>query len=129
MSDHSIDKDGILPPALTESIADCLRKIGDKGHVNAHLPAYFKTQSAREAFNSTFELVGGIPRFAHWADKNYNAFVALYSKLIPLTVAGDPDRPIKFEVPWLSEGRFAGMRGAVTVDQIDDTKQLSLFTE
>lgn len=131
MSDHSdnaIGKHNDLPPALRESIAECL----NRNDPVAHIPAHFKTQSAREAFSTAFELTGGIPRFANWADKNYATFAALYSKLIPLTVAGDPDRPVKFDVPWLTGERFASMHGGRVIEQdaeppTPSEQQLELF--
>jgi len=36
-----------------------------------------------EQFNSVFEMIGGIPRLALWADENPGQFFAMYSKLLP----------------------------------------------
>lgn len=47
-------------------------------------------QSIVEQFNSTFQLIGGIPRLAVWADKNPTAFYALYSKMLPAAIKLDP---------------------------------------
>lgn len=46
-------------------------------------------QSIVDQFNSTFQLIGGVPRLALWADKNPTAFYALYSKMIPAAVKLD----------------------------------------
>lgn len=40
-------------------------------------------------FESTFELIGGVPRLALWADQNPGAFYSLFSKLIPNAVKAD----------------------------------------
>jgi hypothetical protein len=43
------------------------------------------------AFIETFELIGGIPRLAMWANKeaNYGDFLKLYARLVPKEVAED----------------------------------------
>ena len=44
------------------------------------LPAYTKTRNVREQFQHAFELIGGIPRLAHWAHTNpdkFSKFLAL----------------------------------------------------
>ncbi len=46
-------------------------------------------QNIVEQFNSTFQLIGGVPRLALWADKNPTAFYALYSKMIPAAIKLD----------------------------------------
>lgn len=46
-------------------------------------------QNIIEQFNSTFNLIGGVPRLALWADKNPTAFYALYSKMIPAAIKID----------------------------------------
>ncbi len=46
-------------------------------------------QNIIEQFNTTFTLIGGVPRLALWADKNPTAFYALYSKMIPAAVKID----------------------------------------
>jgi hypothetical protein len=35
------------------------------------------------AFNSAFEMIGGVPRLAVWADQNPTEFYKLYAKLLP----------------------------------------------
>jgi len=120
-----------FPERFREAIDDCLNRAVD-GTLTV-IPHSFKAPSAKVAFNDAFELVGGIPRLALWADKNYGSFLSLFSKTLPLTVAGDPDRPLKFEVPWLAQTRFSAMRpgGPLTVDAepAADERQLPLFPE
>lgn len=39
-----------------------------------------------EAFQDAFELVGGVPRLAMFADENYSEFSRLYARMIPRDV-------------------------------------------
>jgi hypothetical protein len=43
----------------------------------------FNRQDAVNAFARTFEMIGGVPRMALWADRNPDKFYALYSRLLP----------------------------------------------
>jgi hypothetical protein len=36
-----------------------------------------------EAFTDAFELIGGVPRLAHWASNNPTDFYKLYARLLP----------------------------------------------
>lgn len=42
-----------------------------------------------EQFNETFQLIGGVPRLAIWADQNPTQFYALYSKLLPAAIKAE----------------------------------------
>ena len=113
--EESVGDDG-LPAELRAAINGCLAS-SISGEVVVK-PTVFVSKNAKQAVMDAFELVGGVPRLAHYADKNYGRFVnGLFSKALPLTVAGDPDAPVRFEVPWLSKERFANMatREPVTV--------------
>lgn len=48
-----------------------------------------------EQFQSTFEMIGGIPRLALWADENPKEFFALYAKLLPATVKNEGIVPLR----------------------------------
>jgi hypothetical protein len=52
------------------------------------VPREISRTHMRDIFNDVFELVGGVPRMAHWADKNYGEFMKLYARLLPTAVAG-----------------------------------------
>lgn len=39
------------------------------------------------ATNEVFDLIGGVPRYAIWADQNQDKFYALFAKTIPAAVA------------------------------------------
>lgn len=51
------------------------------------------------AFVETFELVGGIPRLAMWANKegNYGEFLKLYARLVPKEVSEEAGQTFIYE--------------------------------
>lgn len=57
------------------------------------------TQEAKAVIAEAAERLGGVDRLVTWAKKdpaNEKAFWSqVYPKLLPLTVAGDPDNPIR----------------------------------
>jgi len=44
---------------------------------------HFSRKQVVSAFESAFELIGGVPRLALWANENPNEFYKLYGKLLP----------------------------------------------
>jgi hypothetical protein len=46
-------------------------------------------QTVVEQFNETFQLIGGVPRLALWADQNPSQFFSLYSKLLPASIKAE----------------------------------------
>lgn len=42
-----------------------------------------------DQFNETFQLIGGVPRLAIWADQNPTSFYQLYSKLLPAAIKAE----------------------------------------
>ncbi len=78
-----------------------------KGLYGKQMPHILRKKRAAEAFQQAFDLVGGIPRLALWADKNPSAFFALYSKLIPATVTAEVNATIKIEAPWMNPNRLS----------------------
>lgn len=77
-----------------------------KGLYGSRLPKALKGQKAADAFQAAFDLIGGVPRLALWADKNPTAFFSLYSKLIPSTVQAQVNQTIKIDAPWMSPNRL-----------------------
>ncbi len=65
------------------------------------------TRAAKEAIAFAAEGLGGAERLIAWAQedpKNESAFwVQVYPKLLPLTVGGDADNPVKLVFGWMSE--------------------------
>lgn len=46
---------------------------------------HYSRQETEQAFHEVFDLIGGVPRLAMWANnpENYGEFLKLYSKLLP----------------------------------------------
>jgi hypothetical protein len=80
------------------------------------LPAYTRTRNVREQFQHAFELIGGIPRLAHWAHQNPDKFFGLYSKLIPAQVTGADGGAIKIELSWLNARDTSGRSPPQIID-------------
>jgi hypothetical protein len=78
-----------------------------KGLYGSKLPKELKGKRAADAFQNAFDLIGGIPRLALWADKNPSAFFTLYSKLIPATVKADVHAKITIDAPWMNPNRLS----------------------
>ena len=47
------------------------------------VPRELKRQRVVSAFQNAFELIGGVPRLAHWADQHPTDFFKLYARLLP----------------------------------------------
>ncbi len=77
-----------------------------KGLYGNKTPKELKSKRAADAFQSAFDLIGGVPRLALWADKNPTAFFSLYSKLIPSTTKSDITAKIVIDAPWMSPNRL-----------------------
>ena len=50
------------------------------------------------AFHQAFELVGGVPRLALWADANPSDFYKLYARLLPTTAQVELDSTVNITV-------------------------------
>lgn len=46
-------------------------------------PKNFTRKQIAEAFVNAFEMIGGVPRLAVWADKNQDKFYPILAKLLP----------------------------------------------
>ena len=80
------------------------------------LPSYTRTKNVREQFQFAFELIGGIPRLAHWAHSNPDKFFSLYSKLIPAQISGEDGGPIKIQLGWINGRDTSGRSPPQTID-------------
>ena len=47
---------------------------------------------------------GMVGYLTHQAKENPTAFMSLLGKVLPMTMAGDPDAPMKLEIVWSGEG-------------------------
>lgn len=80
------------------------------------LPGFLRTRNVREQFQYAFELIGGIPRLAHWAHTNPDKFFQLYSKLIPAQVTGADGKNLKIELSWLNARDTSGRSPPTIID-------------
>jgi hypothetical protein len=86
------------------------------------LPSYTRTRNVREQFQHAFEMIGGIPRLAHWAHGNPDKFFALYSKLIPAQVTGADGGAIKVELSWINGRDTSGRQSPGQVIDLEATE-------
>ena len=109
----------IAPPMMFGENGDKnhahLTEVLNKGLLGGNLPAYMRTKNAKEIFQTAFELIGGIPRLAHWANENPEKFYNLYSKLISLPTSADAQPAINIQLGWLSSRNTDGGRDVVDV--------------
>jgi hypothetical protein len=87
----------------------------------SRLPAYTQSKNVRQQFQYAFELIGGIPRLAHWAHANPDKFYQLYSKLIPAQVTGADGGPVRIELSWLNARDTSGRSPSQIIDVDPDT--------
>jgi hypothetical protein len=110
------------PPELLEEGARFspeLTMILERGLVDGRaLPPALRSQKAAGAFQQAFDLIGGVPRLALWADQNPSKFYPLYSKLMPHTVEAEVKHEMRWNVPWLNR------RNMVTYEAVEDTHVL-----
>lgn len=60
------------------------------------------TGQLKEMILSALDNVGGVTYLQRQANKSPTAFLTLVGKVLPMTVAGDPDKPVKLVVEWAS---------------------------
>lgn len=91
-----------------------------KGLYGSKLPSELRGKKAANAFQQAFDLIGGVPRLALWADKNPTAFFSLYSKLIPSSVKAEIQGTIKIDAPWMNPDRLSYQRGGEIVGEAEE---------
>jgi hypothetical protein len=85
-------------------------------------PAILRTRNVKEQFQHAFELIGGIPRLAHWAHANPDKFYSLYSKLIPTAVTGGDGGPLRIELSWVNGRDTSGRSPSQIIDVTPEAK-------
>lgn len=108
------DPETIEPP-VTPSISEVEENLNVLA-ASPKLPAYTRSRNVREQFQFAFELIGGIPRLAHWAHQNPDKFYSLYSKLIPAQVTGEDGGPIRVQLSWINGRNTSGRSPAQIID-------------
>ena len=91
-----------LMPATGEELEMAL------AHAQRHksLPQYLKTKDAKRAFQSAFELIGGIPRLAIWANDNPDKFYPLYARFLDSSSGAPP--AITLNLSWMKGRDLSG---------------------
>lgn len=96
-----------------------------RGLTSTNLPKVFRSSRAAEAFQHAFELIGGVPRLALWADRNPDKFYAIFGRMIPQTMAPvvplvkpiDPTEQAN-PFPWVTHERIRAMQSVEVADDI-----------
>ena len=60
-----------------------LTRIADGKSVRIPKNPHFTRKDVVQAFQASFELIGGVPRLALWANNHETEFFKLYSRLLP----------------------------------------------
>jgi hypothetical protein len=84
-----------------------LVRLLERGLLGDSLPPVLKTSRAAQAFQQAFELIGGVPRLAHWAHQNPGKFYPLYSRLVPSTTQINEKKDINVTISWASNERLS----------------------
>lgn len=111
----TVDAGQIDDAPITPSIAEVEANLETLATAS-QLPSYTKTRNVRLQFQHAFELIGGIPRLAHWAHQHPTQFFQLYSKLIPAQVTGADGGALKIELSWLNTRDTSGRSAPAVID-------------
>lgn len=120
--DPALDK---LLQTIQDSTDDVLRSLDlqmspeltrllERGLIGDSLPPVLKDSKAAKAFQQAFDMIGGVPRLALWADQNPTKFYTLYSKLVPATAEINTKKDITVTINWASPDRLSYARGDIT---------------
>lgn len=63
------------------------------------VPKSVGRKNVERAFHTAFELIGGVPRFALWADQNSTEFYKLYSRMLPQEMNANLDATLQMILP------------------------------
>lgn len=84
-----------------------LTRLLERGLIGTSLPPVLKDSKAAKAFQQAFDMIGGVPRLALWADQNPTKFYTLYSKLVPATAEVNVQKDINVTISWASPERLS----------------------
>lgn len=108
--------ESILGPGNDLPISPELLSLLSRDMLGDALPPVLKTSKAAKAFEQAFELIGGVPRLALWADRNPSKFYAMFSKMIPATVQGQINKDIRVTIAWATPERLSYAKGDVVAE-------------
>lgn len=94
--------DGVFMPATEEELKASL----EYAVKHKTLPQYLRSKDARKAFQSAFELIGGIPRLAMWADKNPTQFYQIYARFLEQPNGGNMQPQLHLHLSWMAGRRL-----------------------
>jgi hypothetical protein len=105
-------------------ISSDMKALIERGLVSRSLPKVFRGARAAEAFQYAFELIGGVPRLALWADRNPDKFYPLLARMIPQTIA--PVLPNRVDssqqghnpFPWVTPERIRALKSIEVAEDI-----------
>ena len=99
------------PPLLLQGLnlemSPELTRLLERGLIGDSLPPVLKDSKAAKAFQQAFEMIGGVPRLALWADQNPTKFYTLYSKLVPATAELQTKTDITVTIKWATPDRLS----------------------
>lgn len=125
---------GLVSPEQIADMASELKEMGmspdfiklvERGIHSTRLPKALRNQKAAQAMQSAFEIIGGVPRLALWADANPDKFYPLFARMIPTTAA-----PVIADLPqthqqkrddwptWLTNRRLAYQESQETASDV-----------
>ena len=86
-----------------EQMSDALNAEAEAARKTVRLTRGVSRKKVAEAFQQSFDLIGGVPRLSYWAHENYGEFIKLYSKLMPAQssrlMEDQEERVIKHVIP------------------------------
>lgn len=105
------------PPLLLQGLnlemSPELTRLLERGLIGDSLPPVLKDSKAAKAFQQAFDMIGGVPRLALWADQNPTKFYTLYSKLVPATAEINNKTELKVTIAWASPDRLSYQNGPI----------------
>jgi hypothetical protein len=114
------------PPLLLQGLnlemSPELTRLLERGLIGDSLPPVLKDSKAAKAFQQAFEMIGGVPRLALWADQNPTKFYTLYSKLVPATAELQTKTDITVTIKWATPDRLSYRN-----DVVDETIAVPLI--
>lgn len=96
-----------------------LTRLLERGLIGPSLPPVLRDSKAAKAFQQAFDMIGGVPRLALWADQNPTKFYTLYSKLVPATAEVDIKKDINVTISWASNERLSYQKNTIEMEAPD----------
>jgi len=110
------DTDSQLMPATRDELTKSL----EYAQRHKSLPQFLRARDARQAFKQAFELIGGVPRLALWADQNPGQFYNLYARFLSDPQGRSDPPPIQLNLSWMKGRDLTGTAVAVYQPGEDD---------